>query len=316
MVASTYTSDYPFCTSYLWSQSPAGNIFTFFGCGEDSTSRVQLLYASTEGVDIGIETTTTPSSSRGSTVPDPSETDTSSDDGDRTGDPSTPTDDASNQDEDNDNDNDSGGGGGGGAPVGAIVGGVVGGLAVLSLLALGLFFLLRRNRNNNNNNNAGPNGHNPNNPAAQPFMATQHQAPGMNTGMAAHSPSAYTSIGYAGAPPAPFSPQMAPYNPHTSSYGTPSVMSPQPTGATAVPPPHVTNWATGAQPPPQPSPLPHHSWVPPQQQHQQGPPVVGWNSTGDSAKVSDGTPPQANVQELASDNPVGQYGGNNRAELG
>jgi len=53
-------------------------------------------------------------------------------------------------------------------PVGAIVGGVVGGVAVIGLVILGVIFLLRRRNNNNNNNN----NYNPPPTAPQPLQPT------------------------------------------------------------------------------------------------------------------------------------------------
>jgi hypothetical protein len=288
----TYTNAQPYCTSFLWS-TLGGDTFTFFGCGEEDTSRVQIMYATTEGVNIGASTSQRSSTSSN----DDSESSTVR--SDTTG-PSPRPSSGNSNDTDGDGSND----GGSSAPVGAIVGGVVGGIAVISLIALGVFFVVRKAHNTNANAN---------NPAAQPFMAQNNMPPPGPDPAPHQGPQQFGSVGYAPSvapthqtpPPFGYAQSTAPTaptpysvysNPHQSVYGPVSAMGPMSPHGNS---PHSTQAWTA---PPPGSPPPH--W-----QQGQAPPQHQWETkeTGQS---------QQNVQELGSDNPIGQYGGNNRAELG
>ncbi|KAI8309921.1 hypothetical protein K4K61_001219 [Colletotrichum sp. SAR11_59] len=141
-------------------------------------------------------------------------------------------------------------GGGSSTPIGAIVGGVVGGLAVIALIAVGIFFILRsKKKNNQNNTQAAPGTYNPQQPppGQQPQMyqtaPTQQQQP---------SPG-----GYAPAPTTPgnfpsgFTPVdnrqsmlKQPYDVSAASYdhnngvsppASPPPMSPSPTYQSGIP---------------------------------------------------------------------------------
>ncbi|CAJ2511090.1 Uu.00g067150.m01.CDS01 [Anthostomella pinea] len=83
-------------------------------------------------------------------------------------------------------------------PIGPIVGGVVGGVAVLALVGLGLFFILRRNKKNKNKD--------------QPAQEMMHQAPGPN----GPTPPVVAG-GY----------QQPPYN-NNAPYGQPQYATPTP----------------------------------------------------------------------------------------
>ncbi|KAI9794131.1 MAG: hypothetical protein M1833_000443 [Piccolia ochrophora] len=126
-------------------------------------------------------------------------------------------------------------------PVGAIVGGVVGGLAVLALIAAGVVFLLFRNKKRRNNNGAGVHG-TPHYDNSQPPMGAQQHYP-------------------------PPEQQQYQYNPQhqsmVSSYGSPVQDDKQPS---FVSPP-------GSPPPQQPTPAselhaPMPTYPQPQQQQQ------------------------------------------------
>ncbi|CAI0652266.1 unnamed protein product [Colletotrichum noveboracense] len=175
-------------------------------------------------------------------------------------------------------------GGGSSTPIGAIVGGVVGGLAVIALIAVGIFFILRsKKKNNQNNTQVTPGTYNPQQPppGQQPQMyqaaPTQQQQP---------SPG-----GYAPAPTTPgnfpsgFTPVdnrqsmlKQPYDVSAASYdhnngvsppASPPPMSPSPTYQSGIP--------AYAQQGSGPSPT-QGGYPVPQQQQQQQPPQQFYNA--------------------------------------
>ncbi|CAI4218716.1 unnamed protein product [Parascedosporium putredinis] len=167
----------PHCAVYKF-EDPVWTGYTIAVC--DSVSSTYSFFPSPLGV------TTTSSRGRTTTTSTTSETSTSSRTSTSPG-PTTTTSEPS----------------GGGAPVGAIVGGVIGGLAVLALFAVGLFFILRRLKQKGNNNVP---------PTGPPMMAAAIPPPGPQA--PPHQP--YT--------PDPMKPQM--YAGAPSS--VPSMYGPQP----------------------------------------------------------------------------------------
>ncbi|KAJ3960145.1 hypothetical protein N0V92_003186 [Colletotrichum tropicale] len=190
-------------------------------------------------------------------------------------------------------------GGGSSTPIGAIVGGVVGGLAVIALIAVGIFFILRsKKKNNQNNNQAAPGTYNPQQPppGQQPQMyqtaPTQQQQP---------SPG-----GYAPAPTTPgnfpsgFTPVdnrqsmlKQPYDVSAASYdhnngvsppASPPPMSPSPTYQSGIP--AYAQQGSGPSPTQGGYPAPQQ-----QQQQQQQPPQQFYNAPPPAQ-----TPPQQQQQ--------------------
>ncbi|KAK6087629.1 hypothetical protein SCUP234_01268 [Seiridium cupressi] len=115
----TYSASYPYCLTYLWSTTASpGNVFTKFNCDASAFSGQYFLAAETPS-------TTTTSSSTSTSGTSSSSTTSSSPVSAPTPSSSTPS---SNS---------------GSSNTGAIVGGVIGGVAVLALIAFGIWFFLR-----------------------------------------------------------------------------------------------------------------------------------------------------------------------------
>ncbi|KAI0121000.1 hypothetical protein BJ170DRAFT_688417 [Xylariales sp. AK1849] len=129
----TYSAAYPYCITYLWSTTASpGAVFTEFNCDASRFSGQYFLAASTPSTTSSSSSTSTTrttsatttsslatASSSPAAVPIPSESSSSSS------------------------------GGGSSTNIGAIVGGVVGGVAVLALIGLGIWFFLRKKKQNN-----------------------------------------------------------------------------------------------------------------------------------------------------------------------
>lgn len=164
----------PHCAVYLW-KDPKWTGYTMAIC--DSVSTTYSFFPSPQAIADG-ETTTTSrrrSSSSSSTTTSSSSTTTKVGPTSTTAEP-----------------------GGGGAPVGAIVGGVIGGVAVLALLGVGLFFILRRLKQNNNvppvapvpqQMAAAPPG--PQGPPQYPYSPDPNMKPQMYSGVPSSVPSMY-----------------------------------------------------------------------------------------------------------------------------
>ncbi|KAK9420677.1 hypothetical protein SUNI508_00768 [Seiridium unicorne] len=118
----TYSASYPYCLTYLWSTTASpGNVFTEFNCDASAFSGQYFLAAETPS-------TTSTSSSTSSSGTSSSSTTSSSAVSAPTPSSSTPS---SNS---------------GSSNTGAIVGGVVGGVAVLALIAFGIWFFLHKKK--------------------------------------------------------------------------------------------------------------------------------------------------------------------------
>ncbi|KAB5515542.1 hypothetical protein GE09DRAFT_579237 [Coniochaeta sp. 2T2.1] len=110
----TYDINYPYCVTYLWATTASPNqVFSLFNCDTHDWAGQQILSA-----EPFAATTTNTSSAPNSQATVPA----------------------------NDNNNNNSGGGSSSTPVGAIVGGVIGGLAVIGLFVLCLVYLLLRYR--------------------------------------------------------------------------------------------------------------------------------------------------------------------------
>jgi hypothetical protein len=128
------TYDYaPFCVTYLWSTTASTNTFTLIACESVRYTGFPTLAAESPS-GTGTTTKRTTSTTRSTTSSTSSTSSTSTSGTSTTTGPPGPT---------NSGDN---GGSGGAAPVGAIVGGVVGGLAVIGMGAVALVFFLRKKK--------------------------------------------------------------------------------------------------------------------------------------------------------------------------
>ncbi|KAB5516982.1 hypothetical protein GE09DRAFT_1231116 [Coniochaeta sp. 2T2.1] len=115
----TYDINYPYCVTYLWATTASPNqVFSLFNCDTHDWAGQQILSAEPFAVTTK-DTSSAPNSQ--ATVP-------------------------ANDNNNNTTSNNNSGGGGSGTPVGAIVGGVIGGLAVIGLFVLCLVYLLLRYR--------------------------------------------------------------------------------------------------------------------------------------------------------------------------
>ncbi|KAJ5002052.1 hypothetical protein K4K48_000596 [Colletotrichum sp. SAR 10_66] len=259
------SSGRPECNTYVYSDSVFSK-YTLFNCAV-TEARI-IVYANpidTTG-DATTEATTAPTSDRTTNGLSPITSSAS---------PSAATTSAASS------------GGGSSTPIGAIVGGVVGGLAVIALIAVGIFFILRskKKKNNQNNNQAAPGTYNPQQPppGQQPQMyqtaPTQQQQP---------SPG-----GYAPAPTTPgnfpsgFTPVdnrqsmlKQPYDVSAASYdhnngvsppASPPPMSPSPTYQSGIP--AYAQQGSGPSPTQGGYPAPQQ-----QQQQQQQPPQQFYNA--------------------------------------
>jgi len=112
-------STYPRCLTHKYASDDIFSGYTLLGCGQTAGSDV--VYYTSTGRAAPTTTTTRPRSTDSTTTPGTVTT---------TSAPPTTTAASSS----------------GGAPVGAIAGGVVGGVAALSLIALGVFFIIRRGK--------------------------------------------------------------------------------------------------------------------------------------------------------------------------
>ncbi|KAJ9144536.1 hypothetical protein NKR23_g5778 [Pleurostoma richardsiae] len=124
----TYETKYPYCITYFWQTTATPNrVFTFYNCGAKQVAGQEFLWPTLSTSDSSTSST---SSSTTSTTSPPTTTTTSTT---STTSSTTTTTIPPNP--------------GPSTPVGAIVGGVVGGVAVIALVVLGVFFIMRRNRN-------------------------------------------------------------------------------------------------------------------------------------------------------------------------
>ncbi|KAJ5011591.1 hypothetical protein K4K57_005400 [Colletotrichum sp. SAR 10_99] len=257
------SSGRPECNTYVYSDSVFSK-YTLFNCAVTEARIIVYANPTDTTGDATTEATTAPTSDRTTDGLSPITSSAS---------PSAATTSAASS------------GGGSSTPIGAIVGGVVGGLAVIALIAVGIFFIIRsKKKNNQTNNQAAPGTYNPQQPppGRQPQMyqtaPTQQQQP---------SPG-----GYAPAPTTPgnfpsgFTPVdnrqsmlKQPYDVSAASYdhnngvsppASPPPMSPSPTYQSGIP--AYTQQGSG------PSPTQGGYPVPQQQQQQQQPPQQFYNA--------------------------------------
>ncbi|KAI8273979.1 hypothetical protein K4K56_001960 [Colletotrichum sp. SAR 10_98] len=257
------SSGRPECNTYVYSDSVFSK-YTLFNCAVTEARIIVYANPTDTTGDATTEATTAPTSDRTTDGLSPITSSAS---------PSAATTSAASS------------GGGSSTPIGAIVGGVVGGLAVIALIAVGIFFTIRsKKKNNQTNNQAAPGTYNPQQPppGQQPQMyqtaPTQQQQP---------SPG-----GYAPAPTTPgnfpsgFTPVdnrqsmlKQPYDVSAASYdhnngvsppASPPPMSPSPTYQSGIP--AYTQQGSG------PSPTQGGYPVPQQQQQQQQPPQQFYNA--------------------------------------
>ncbi|KAI8239735.1 hypothetical protein K4K55_001483 [Colletotrichum sp. SAR 10_96] len=257
------SSGRPECNTYVYSDSVFSK-YTLFNCAVTEARIIVYANPTDTTGDATTEATTAPTSDRTTDGLSPITSSAS---------PSAATTSAASS------------GGGSSTPIGAIVGGVVGGLAVIALIAVGIFFIIRsKKKNNQTNNQAAPGTYNPQQPppGQQPQMyqtaPTQQQQP---------SPG-----GYAPAPTTPgnfpsgFTPVdnrqsmlKQPYDVSAASYdhnngvsppASPPPMSPSPTYQSGIP--AYTQQGSG------PSPTQGGYPVPQQQQQQQQPPQQFYNA--------------------------------------
>ena len=192
---------YPYCVTYLWATTATPNsIFTFFMCDESIAAGAQQFMSPTNPF-AKTTTSTSTSSTRSSTshittTLNPSSL-ISSDSSLSTTAPLTstltvvPT------------PSNSSSGGGSSTPVGAIVGGTIGGVALIGLVALGAFLIIRRTRNKNQNQippqggvapmplaepKYGPDPHSPLPPSYNPHYSMASASPSGFDGPAPYDP--------------------------------------------------------------------------------------------------------------------------------
>ncbi|KAI8182704.1 hypothetical protein KHU50_002362 [Colletotrichum sp. SAR 10_65] len=271
------SSGRPECNTYVYSDSVFSK-YTLFNCAVTEARIIVYANPTDTTGDATTEATTAPTSDRTTDGLSPITSSAS---------PSAATTSAASS------------GGGSSTPIGAIVGGVVGGLAVIALIAVGIFFILRsKKKNNQNNNQAAPGTYNPQQPppGQQPQMyqtaPTQQQQP---------SPG-----GYAPAPTTPgnfpsgFTPVdnrqsmlKQPYDVSAASYdhnngvsppASPPPMSPSPTYQSGIP--AYAQQGSGPSPTQGGYPAPQQ-----QQQQQQQPPQQFYNAPPPAQ-----TPPQQQQQ--------------------
>ncbi|KAI8207695.1 hypothetical protein K4K52_002091 [Colletotrichum sp. SAR 10_76] len=271
------SSGRPECNTYVYSDSVFSK-YTLFNCAVTEARIIVYANPTDTTGDATTEATTAPTSDRTTDGLSPITSSAS---------PSAATTSAASS------------GGGSSTPIGAIVGGVVGGLAVIALIAVGIFFILRsKKKKNQNNNQAAPGTYNPQQPppGQQPQMyqtaPTQQQQP---------SPG-----GYAPAPTTPgnfpsgFTPVdnrqsmlKQPYDVSAATYdhnngvsppASPPPMSPSPTYQSGIP--AYAQQGSGPSPTQGGYPAPQQ-----QQQQQQQPPQQFYNAPPPAQ-----TPPQQQQQ--------------------
>ncbi|KAI8236489.1 hypothetical protein K4K54_003154 [Colletotrichum sp. SAR 10_86] len=276
------SSGRPECNTYVYSDSVFSK-YTLFNCAVTEARIIVYANPTDTTGDATTEATTAPTSDRTTDGLSPITSSAS---------PSAATTSAASS------------GGGSSTPIGAIVGGVVGGLAVIALIAVGIFFILRsKKKNNQNNNQAAPGTYNPQQPppGQQPQMyqtaPTQQQQP---------SPG-----GYAPAPTTPgnfpsgFTPVdnrqsmlKQPYDVSAASYdhnngvsppASPPPMSPSPTYQSGIP--AYAQQGSGPSPTQGGYPAPQQQ----QQQQQQQPPQQFYNAPPPAQ-----TPPQQQQQQTST----------------
>ncbi|ORY54945.1 uncharacterized protein BCR38DRAFT_145028 [Pseudomassariella vexata] len=252
----TFETSYPYCLTYLWSTTASpGDVFTQYNCDQSTFSGGYFLQA--EKPSITSASTSTSDDDDDTTIP--SETATSSGSAALIPTSNPQTSDSSR-----------------GASIGTIVGGIVGGVAVLGLLVLLAFFLIRKKKSSNT-----------------PHMQMQQGDPGPPPGAPTFTDPRYSVF-------------TAHPNPQNNGPLSPMSGYPSPSGSPA---PYM-NTVGGMAAYNQQSDQEQYS-----QQGMMQPQQMGSTHAGvkDLYGGSGSPPPRETVVEMSSDNPVGTHG--NAAEL-